>query len=232
MNDRTASPEEGKTPFSLPDFWKNNKGKIILLVLAAAAIAVCLFQCASKPEYDAYLLYAGPQYIDGETYRKILLSVSSLCAGKAEDPSSFAAAFDRITYVPRGLAEAYQEGGTYYNGARNAEAEETFRYTLAAGDYCILLLDPELYGSVAETGVFVALPDSVEADKRYDDYALRLSALPLYGQAGFSSLPEDTLLVLRDRSFLQSFLLNKAKRQQIYERQVSYFDRLAGIERP
>lgn len=232
MNDRTVPPAEGKTPFSLPDFWKNNKGKIILLVLAAAAIAVCLFQCAAKPDYDAYLLYAGPQYIDGESYRKILLSVSSLCAAQAEDPSSFATAFDRITYVPRNLAEAYQESGTYYNGARNAEAEETFRYALAAGDYCILLLDPELYASVAETGVFVALPETVDEDKRYDGYALRLSALPLYGQAGFSSLPEDTLLVLRDKSFLQSLLLNKAKRQRIYERQVAYFDLLAGIEQP
>ncbi len=228
MNERESTRDEGMKAFSLPEFWKEHKLKILLAAFAVLALTVGLLQCASKPKYDLYLLYAGPQYIDGSTYRKILSSVSSLCAGEGTDPGI---AFDRITYVPGRLAETYQQSGTYYNGARNAEAAETFRYTLAAGEYCILLLDRELYDSVSELGVFVRLPDSVKEDLRYDDHALRLSALPLGQMDGFSSLPEDTLLVLRDQSFLQSLLANKEKRRQIYEKQVVYFDRLAGLDR-
>ena len=229
MNDRESIPNGGKKSFSLPAVWKEHKLKILLAVFAVLALIIGLLQCASRPKYDLFLLYAGPQYIDGSTYRKILSSVSSLCAGDGTDPGI---AFDRITYVPGRLAETYQQSGTYYNGARNAEAEETFRYTLAAGEYCILLLDRELYDSVSELGVFVKLPDSVKEETRYDDHALRLSALPLGKKDGLSSLPEDTLLVLRDQSFLQSLLTNKETRRLTYEKQVEYFDLLAGIDRP
>lgn len=205
-------------------FVSEHKILTVLSVLLLIAVILLLIQSFTKPQYDVHLLYCGPTYANqAQIHSSLLSSAAERCSVSAD-----AISISAIVWVPDHLIEQYKKQDLYYNGATNAEALQSFQSALVAGDYSILLIDPELYEHNSELDVFVPLDElSIGKEARLDDYALRLSALSLYDMPGFSELPEDTLLVLRKRSFIQSLLTNQKKRTAQYEKQCDAFRQLA-----
>lgn len=201
-------------------FVTEHKILTFLSLFLVLAVIILLIQSFTKKEYDVFLLYAGPTYANqADLHNSMVSSVSDLCITSKDRVS-----ISSIVWVPDRLVEKYSREDLYYNGASNAEALQSFHYALAAGDYSILLIDPELYQKSSDLDIFVSLDELGVGDAaRIDAYALKLSDLSLYTKPGFSSLPEDTLLVLRKQSFIQTILTNQKKRAQLYSKQVEAF---------
>ncbi|MBQ7011786.1 MAG: hypothetical protein IJN63_08780 [Clostridia bacterium] len=199
---------------------------IVFLVIAAVVLCV---QSANKTDYEFYLMYCGPLYAaTSDVFGNVVDSASSICSvGDAE----VEVAFSPIVYVPPKLAEYYQQEGIEYNGAYNSEALQNFDYALAAGEYCVMLLDRSLYDDTKDLNVFVPLSDlGIVSDAAVDECALALSGIDLSKKEGFSSFPDDTVLVLRKMSFIQSIFINKKERNKVYEFQKECFISLVNCK--
>ena len=195
---------------------------VIFLVIAALILTV---QGINKTDYEMYLMYCGPTYAaSAGIYGNIVESASNACRDGDYTPE---VAFSTIVYVSEELADYYMKEGIEYNGGYNSEALQNFDYALAAGEYCILLLDRSLYDDTKQLNVFVPLAElGMGSENAYDEYALELSRLPLGAEKGFDSLPEDTVLVLRKKSFIQSLFANKKQINERYDAQVDFFKAL------
>lgn len=206
-------------------FLKEHRIAVFIVAFLLVAAIVLTFQGFNKADYEIFVMYCGPTYAaSADIYGNLIQSASDACKVGDHSPQ---VAFSPIVYVPDELADYYISEGIEYNGAYNAEALQNFDYALAAGEYCILLLDRSLYDNTKHLDVFVPLSElGVSSDSAYDDYALKLSSLPIYATSGFSALPEDTVIVLRKKSFIQSIFANKAKINERYEAQCEYFKSL------
>ncbi len=198
---------------------------IVAFLLVAAVILVC--QALNKTDYELYLMYCGPAYAASvDIYGNIVEGAAKACADGDELPQ---VAFSTIVYVPDELAEYYMKEGIEYNGAYNAEALQNFDYALAAGEYCVMLLDKSLYDDTKHLDVFVPLSElGISNDGAYDSCAVNLSSLAISEKPGYSSLPEDTVLVLRKKSFIQNLFANKKKTNERYEAQCEFFKKLVA----
>ena len=206
-------------------FIKEHKIAVFIVAFLLVAAVILTVQGIKKTDYEMYLMYCGPTYAASvDIYGNVVEEAGKACAEGDDVP---VVAFSTIVYVPEELADYYMQEGIEYNGAYNAEALQNFDYALAAGEYCILLIDRSLYDDTKHLDVFVPLAElGISTDNSYDAYALKLAALPIYKKAGFSSLPEDTVLVLRKKSFIQSIFANKKKTNERYEAQCEYFKKL------
>ncbi len=222
-NNNDSDPGEKATFRELVlTFIKEHKIACFIVAFLVIAAVILTVQSLKKTEYEMYLMYCGPTYAaSADIYGSILEEAAEACAEGDDRP---VVAFSTIVYVPDELAEYYQQEGIEYNGAYNAEALQNFDYALVAGEYCVLLLDRSLYEDTKDLGVFVPLSDlGIESEAAYDECALELSKLPIGSRPGFKALPADTVLVLREKSFIQSVFVNKKKTNERYETQREYF---------
>ena len=203
-------------------FVKEHRIAVFIVAFLLVAAVILTVQGLNKTDYEMYLMYCGPAYAASSAiYGNIVESAANACRDGDYAPE---VAFSTIVYVSDELADYYIKEGIEYNGAYNAEALQNFDYALAAGEYCILLLDRSLYDDTKHLNVFVPLADlDIDTEYAYDEYALELSKLPLGDKKGFDSLPEDTVLVLRKKSFIQSLFANKKQIIERYEAQVDFF---------
>ncbi len=207
-------------------FIKEHKIVVFIVAFLLVAAVVLIVQSANKADYELYLMYCGPKYAaSADIYGEIVDGAAEACKEGENVPQ---VAFSTIVYVSDELADYYMQEGIEYNGAYNAEALQNFDYALAAGEYCVMLLDRSLYDDTKHLDVFVPLSElGIAADAAYDGFALKLSSLPIYSKPGFSSLPDDTVLVLRKKSFIQNLFANKKKTNERYEAQCEFFKSIA-----
>ncbi len=208
-------------------FAKEHKIAVFIVAFLIIAAVILTVQGLNKTDYELYLMYCGPVYAASvDIYGNIVEGVAEACADGDDIPE---VAFSTIVYVSDELADHYMKEGIEYNGAYNAEALQNFDYALAAGEYCIILLDRSLYDDTKHLDVFVPLAElDISADVAYDACALNFASLPIAGEPGFSSLPDDTVLVLRKKSFIQNLFANKKKTNERYEAQCEFFKKLVG----
>ena len=207
-------------------FVREHRIAVFIVAFLIVAAVILTVQGINKTEYELYLMYCGPTYAaSADIYGNIIEATKKACADGDDYPE---VAFSTIVYVSDELADYYQKEGIEYNGAYNAEALQNFDYALAAGEYCIMLLDRSLYDNTKDLDVFVPLSDlGISTDDAYDSCAFNLKSLSIASKPGYSSLPEDTVLVLRKKSFIQNLFANKKKIDQRYEAQCEFFKQLA-----
>ena len=113
-------------------------------------------------------------------------------------------------------------------GVLNADIKSTMQ-TLLYQDYYILLLDPELYKMYKDSGMFVTLAShDIKAPENavYDEYAIRLSECDAYYEMpGLSSMPSDTLLVLKTVPYMKS----QSKTEKLIKMQASHAEIIKKI---
>ena len=94
-----------------------------------------------------------------------------------------------------------------------------------------MLLDRSLYDDTKDLNVFGPLSAlGIVSDAAVDDYALALSGIGLSKMEGFSSFPDDTVLVMRKMSFIQSIFVNKNDRNAVYKFQKECFISLVNCD--
>ncbi|MBQ0125956.1 MAG: hypothetical protein KBS59_06530, partial [Clostridiales bacterium] len=74
-------------------------------------------------------------------------------------------------------------------------------------DNYIYIIDPELYESYKDSGVFVPLSDycgNIPEEMLNDELSIKLGKTAFYSKAGISSLPSDMLIVLKTVPYFSS----------------------------
>ena len=191
----------------LDNFWYHYKWPTIIVTFFAIVAIICFSQLATKEEYDAFCVYLG----DGSgsitaTDRNEILSKLRSLTDDNDENGTVNVCFSR---------EAYTSDTTSYAAGTLNTNVTSFMSSMLYQDYYIFFISQELYDYYKSSEVFVKLDDYVSGvtdDMRYDDKALILKHTALGNSAGFSRLPDDTLIVLKTIPYHSSSKITEKQR--------------------
>jgi hypothetical protein len=183
----------------LSNFWYYHKWMVIVCSFFVAFILIATVQLVLKNDADLSLLYIGSHNVGETDCDHIVASVEEKIIDVDGDGNKTAEL--RTIQLPSDI--------NLLNEGQKIQAQEEYRQysnEILGGDSEILLLDEYFYEELATTGalvnlceVFTELPPSA-----IDYYGLSLKKTPLYQLPGFSALPENTILCLKQSSPVSS----------------------------
>lgn len=226
----------------IENFWYHYKWHSIIALFLIFTVTVCTLQMCDKEKYDVNVLYAGGHAFSRENdgadyseYQKILTDMRSFTKDHDGDGKVSVSFRDLYTPTEDELREA--EDDVYYS--RYYEDKQILASTMMAGDYFLCFFSPEVFESYAKVegggvGIFASLSALLpkDADVEYYngyDTAIKLSSLEIYSLSGFSKMPEDTLVCIRNTGFSTHLDDNKNERDfkrslEMLVQMVSYGD--------
>ncbi len=179
----------------LSNFWYYHKWMVIVCSFFAAFVLIATVQLIFKNDADLSLLYIGSHNIGETSCDHIVVSAEEKILDVDGDGKCTVEL--RTIQLPSDL-NLLSEG-------ERIQAREEYRHysnEILGGDSTVLLLDEYFYEELATSGalvnlceVFTELPPSA-----IDYYGLSLKKTPLYQMPGFSELPENTILCLKQNS--------------------------------
>lgn len=191
MEERYDSPK--MTPVQwIANFWYYHKWLFLLAVVVLIFLAICIVQYATKEDSDLSVLYVGPAAVSQVSCEEMSQELAGILQDVNGDGSVFCEvrtisqvpSFDRLPPSERNQA---------------MELYRSYLAEILGGDSCLLLVDPYFYHRLSEMNALVSFYEISEnfVDASLGDRGVYLKNTPLYQLAGFSSLPEDTVLCLK-----------------------------------
>ena len=215
----------------LENFWYHYKIPAIIVAAATVFAVVVGVQFATKQSYDVYVLYVGPANVNDRitSGSAIATDVGDSLAALTGD-AGLKTTVQSFVWVPDDLAAEYRKNDVAVNASQNNKARMTAMDAVASGKTPIMLLDPAFYAEVRDNGALEKLADVLgyTPGGAIDEYGVRL-ADTAFGRefAGFRSLPEDTVLCVRN---LQNglALIGKSSGDEKWDRQLDIFRQMIG----
>ncbi len=187
----------------LDNFWYHYKAPFLIVLVFAVFLTVSVVQCAKKQKYDLYVLYAGGHEVSGVadgvlSEREAMINALAPYAPDKDENGKKTVALETLYWLSPDEKTKTENA----NILRLSEDDEILRSDMIFSDYYLCFLSENAYISYQNQTIFVKLTDYTEnlSLDYLDDYAVRLSSLAIADMPGFSSLPEDTVLVLRGLS--------------------------------
>lgn len=218
-----VSIKKGKFLRWLDNFWYHYKWHSLIAAFLIFTVTVCTVQMCRKESYDMHILYAGghsfqrnsedgdyPEYTKAKTTLKSFISDYD---GNGEVDFSLRDLFIPNEEDMKGMSESQFQ--LAYND------REIMKSLMLSSDYYLCFFSAEAYDSFTRPEALRNLTDFVAEGvsvKYYKDspYAIYLNSTNFSNLAGFSALPDDTLIVLR--STVGSTPLNKESNEKQYKR--------------
>lgn len=226
MNEKLNADDIGIKPKGflawLDNFWYHYKWHSIAALFLIFTITICSFQMCQKESYDMYILYAGNhafsrQSVDADTPEYI----------KAKNTlSRFVSDYDengKINISLRDLFIPKEEEMGDLNESQYSRAYEdrtSLSTLMVSGEHFICFLAPEIYEYYKDSGWLIDIRTILPADSGVqfcDDSgkAVPLASTALSSLAGFSELPDDTVICLRTNGM--SSLIERKASQKAFE---------------
>ena len=212
-----AKPKTFKEKLS--NFWYHHKWGTVISVLCVFIATVLIVQLINQPKIDINIIYAGGHSIsriqkDGmpSEYEDMLESLKNVGKDFDENGEIIVNLLDYY-YLTEEEMKALPEGD--HNFGRIKNERDNFKSKIQTGDACLMFLSTALYdelyyemGSSFEDGqIFFDIGQYLEKSNAtgYEYYgegtkAVYLKSLKFSELAGFSSLPDDTVVCLRTRT--------------------------------
>lgn len=214
MSKNISGVGEVETPSTLKEklqnFWYHYKWHSIVALFLVVAILVCSLQFCAKEKYDAHIAYIGSKQIGRTTengdiseIEKVISSLKRL-ARDFDENGEIAISFTNYYF----LSTDEEKNTSDVNDALLASDRKSISSLLEHSEYYLLFISPavyEQYNNVSDYGLFISLDEYKAKNpslRYYKDNAIYLSSLDAYKLPGLSSLPEDTLVCLRNPSVL------------------------------
>ncbi len=155
----------------LDNYWYHYKWQTLIALLFIVTLLIGLWQCVfEKQNFDVYLLYVGPEYIEGGEHQAILDTFESLASTTdfqgGGDGSRDEVNLQNIVYMSDAQIKEYEEmfredgdGAFIYDRMKNLTAYQTFQTLVAKSDNVIMFLDPALAKDAAGVGAMFAVKD-------------------------------------------------------------------------
>ena len=195
----------------ISNVWYYYKWLILLGVVILSFLTISAVQFLMKTDPDITLLYVGPARVGEEDCANIISYAESFLEDFNGDGEIKA---DLLTI---GVDFDYEKL-SYREQIQAMEKYQSYTDEILVGDCCILLLDSNFFESLCNSGVLVNLYAVFEElpPSACHSYGLRLGDTSLHAQAGFSSLPADTVLCLKYASPLTNVDLEDQVEEDIY----------------
>ncbi|MBR6050444.1 MAG: hypothetical protein IKP68_04475 [Clostridia bacterium] len=182
----------------LENFWYHHKWATIITVFFLVVAVICFAQLFGRKNYDAYFEFIGNGGAITKTqYEDIVSSLKGFVADSDEN-GEVSVLFSREAFVSD---ESDPIAGTINSNVTS------FMQSALYQDYFIFFIDPKLYESYKDSGMFVSLVGRVENipdEMKYDECALKLSEMKIYELPGMNAMPGDTLVVLKTVPYFSS----------------------------
>ena len=212
--------EKSKFKLWLENFIYHYKWHSIVAAVLIVIVVVSTFQMCNKPKYDVYVMYAGNADIkmtrggaDLSEYEELYTAIKRHVGDKNGDGERtlnllnlFLPSAERIAEI-----EALNDG-TEINYTLVRENDGSFRQNVTYGNYYICLISEHLFlewtkeeRSNPFEPITELLPDGAEYTVGAEgsgyvlpnEYGVYLSSIPLKDRAGYSLLPDDTVICFR-----------------------------------
>ena len=224
------------------NFWYHYKWVTIGIIFVLFVIIVCTFQMCEKEKVDAYVMYGGPEMMDGDTLMNFRTALKTVLPEDingdgekyVEVVSNFIMSKEEIEkareeYVGMGTADDFYIDPTFIS-----QNKQKFDNLIVAGEYSVCFLSPYLYEEVKAAGGFMPLADMFDEipEGAIDEYGIRLCETDFGSYfPGVNSLPPDTVLCMRRISTMGSFL-NKGATEKKYEISMKLICAIVNYEAP
>ena len=215
----------------LDNFWYHYKWHSIIALFLVFTIVICSLQMCSKESYDVHILYSGNHEInrhgEGGNIPEYSAMLSSLerAASDFDENGEIKVTLKDLFMLSDEEIKKIENGDKEYevNYALINENKEILRDTVMYSSYYACLISPavyEQYKTIDGVEIFAPLNQLVNDGvtvEYYSESAVYLSSTAFYSLPGISSLPADTLVVLKNPSVFASHF-NKNDTQRDYER--------------
>ena len=158
----------------LENFWYHHKWATIITVFFLVVAVICFAQLFGRKNYDAYFEFIGNGGAITKTQYEDIVSSLKRFVADSDENGEVSVLFSREAFVSD---ESDPIAGTINSNVTS------FMQSALYQDYFIFFIDPKLYESYKNSGMFVSLVGRVENipdEMRYDDCALKLSEMKIY----------------------------------------------------
>ncbi len=192
------------------NFLYYSKWHLLAGIFLVVVGVVLILQMARRPEYDAYLLYAGPQNVhktsqngDFSPYETFLSSAKNYVRDYSGD-GKIGLNFETLYTLSAEERQKAEEkiatlDGYSLNEGQLIENDRTLADDMMIGDYYVCLLSEANFRKYEDRLAPIA-PYTNGSDEDYafaSDRGIYLSSTALAGKPGFDTLPDDTVICLR-----------------------------------
>ena len=223
----------------LENFWYHYKWQTIFTVCGVFVLLICTLQMCSRESGDISFFHVGQSAMGGAKQHEIGDSVRDVL-----DEEDAKVSFITHYIVSTDVLEEMETVDAAYLANTSYENAQAFRIELAASEAYICLFSRDVYDlsmkwyplKRADSGELYSplyrplsdfgLDASIEP---YDDYAVYLCDTPLYELPGFSTMPRDTLLCMRQFGYTAS-AIGGSGAKKLYERHEDVFARLLAYK--
>lgn len=239
------------------NFWYHYRGRVLVICAFVLIFGIGITQFILKKRPDIYIMYAGPVAFDNVKTEKAEQIFGELVGDDYNNNGKKEVRFATVFYVSddnverdidRQIAEAEEKGeevherdfyyhtylAEYKNSQENHRQYENFSNEIFAGDSVVVLLDPALFETVKASGGFMKLSEvfGYTPEGAIDEYGVRFSETAIAQYYGvFSSLPDDTVLAVRQVSTMSAFT-GKKKAQKAHDDHVAFARALLSFTPP
>ncbi|MDD4124476.1 MAG: hypothetical protein PHW77_01930 [Eubacteriales bacterium] len=195
IREELPKQEDKKLTFGekFEQFWYFHKWQTIISVILAVGIGLGILQLIKNTEPDAYIMYIGPGYLSSGIKTTMVDTAADYLEDYNGDGKKYLSILDITAAVGDDIPISAYEA--------NKNAVTRFNLEITTGDSVIFLMEESFYEKLRDFGVLEKLANIIDKDllpdNLYDEYGVRVSNLDFFNQDGFSSVPGDTILCIR-----------------------------------
>lgn len=214
----------------LGNFFYHYTWHSIIALFVIIAIVVCSVQMCRRTEFDVYVMYAGGADINmtvaeatGQSEYTVLMNAIGKYADDYDKNGTKTVNLQNL-FLPSEelIAEIEADPEREVNYRLISEHSEIFKNNVYMGEYYVCLIAEHLYLEWVEKDAnpFVKIAPYAPAENDFEfagEYGIYLSSTPLFAEAGFCMLDEDTVICLRAYSDV-SLIFGDKENREVYSR--------------
>lgn len=219
------------------NYWYHYKWHTLIALFFIIVFTIMIVQSTTRKDSDIYIIYAGPKILSESEVTAIKDSFEQIMDTDYNgDGTNNVQILDLILMNQTQLYEAYESGYNDYFLSQKTinNNRETLTAQGLAGDYIILLIDPEWYEPIHESEMVVTLSQiDVAQGIAYNDDAIFLKSLDIAKfYTAFDVLPNNTLICIRRKSTTSLTPGSKKRFESHYEAHLDFFKKIVSFELP
>ena len=234
-----AAPETVDSRFA--NFWYHYKWHTIIGLVVLAFLFIGITQLRTNDPADAMSLYAGEGNIN-EYAESISKALGEMLTTDANGNGKKRVVFEPFTVISQKKLDEEEKALPYgqniydiYDLKLNEQNYQGFKDRVFQGECGVMFLSPDLYEEAREEGALIPLADVLDEvpASAADEYALKLCECDFYKYySAFQSMPEDTVVCLRNYSDVQGLFVFKKAGKMTLEKNKSFFRDLVSFTLP
>lgn len=230
MDDNREIKIENKAYKSFDNFWYYHKWHVIVALFVIIAIVICTAQACQREKEDIKILYAGPSYIDTQSYNELNNTLSSLLPSDFDGDGKKNAGLVKYQIMSQEEIEKIESGDEQVRVDRGQNTSNMSAYTsyLMTGDVSICFVSEYLYKTLKDNDRLLPLSEIFDEMPKgaVDGCGIRLSSTDLYKyESSVRVMSGDTVICL-----LRQTVVGESSNNEKYANAKETFKAIVGFK--